>query len=154
MTFISQIDQNDDIGFAPRNVTAMQISERFDRVKGRALLAALIVFGVSFSSAAQANDLAPRAARQVKIGPISALTYYTVETDGFRVVTTIQPEDADENDFPARPVRFVVTLAAGQETMVSVPRDAGREAIELKIARVGDAIQIGEANGGRCLLQD
>jgi hypothetical protein len=120
-------------------------------MSSRALFAAFVFCGAIVSVAAHATDLAPTAARLVKLGPISALTYYTVEKDGFRVVTTIQSDDAAESDAHAMPVRFVVTLAPGQESTVSVPREAGLDAIELKIARVGDVIQVGRP-GDRAAL--
>jgi hypothetical protein len=113
----------------------------------RALLAALVFFGAPVSLTAHASDLVPTTARLVKLGPISALTYYTVEADGFRVVTTVQVDSAAESRLEAAPVRFVVTLAPGQATTVSVPRDAGMDAIELRIARVGDRIEITRADG-------
>src|SRR5258708_4852963 len=75
-------------------------------MNSRALFAAFVFCGAIVSVAAHATDLAPTAARLVKLGPISALTYYTVEKDGFRVVTTIQSDDAAESDAHATPVRF------------------------------------------------
>jgi hypothetical protein len=122
-------------------------------MSSRALFAALVICGAIVSVAAHAADLTPTAARLVKLGPISALTYYTVEKNGFRVVTTIQSDDAVESGSHAMPVRFVVTLAPGQETMVSVPREAGTDAIELRISRVGDVIQVGRP-GDRAALAD
>lgn len=113
----------------------------------RALLTALVFFGAPVSLVAHATDLVPATARLVKLGPISALTYYTVEPDGFRVVTTVQVEAAANDARDATPLRFVVTLAPGQGTTVSVPRDGGRGAIELRIARIGDRIEIARADG-------
>ena len=110
-----------------------------------AFLAALFFFTV-LCGVAQAASVKPMAVRQVKLGPISALTYYTVEKNGFCVVTTIQPDEDAEEDSDPLPVRFVVTLAAGQEAQVSVPCAAGAKAIVLKIARIGDAIEISLPN--------
>lgn len=112
----------------------------------RALLAALAFFGAPVSLVAHATDLVPATARLAKFGTVSALTYYTVEPEGFRVVTTVQVDTADDDGLDATPVRFVVTLAPGQAATVSVPRDAGRNAIELRIARIGDRIEIGRAD--------
>jgi hypothetical protein len=107
-----------------------------------ALFAALLLGGAIVSASAGAADLAPTAPRMAKFGAISTLTYYTVEKDGFRVVTTIQLDDAPGSGLAATPIRFVVTLIPGQETMLSVPREAGMDAIELKISRVGDVISV------------
>jgi hypothetical protein len=110
----------------------------------RSLAAALAIGGMIVSATAFAADLQPVSARLVKLDSVSALTYYTVEKDGFRVVTTLQPSDAAENAADATPVRFVVTLAPGQKTVVSVPRAAGTGAVEVEIARVGDTIRVSE----------
>jgi hypothetical protein len=107
----------------------------------RGLIAFLVLCGAMVSVAQAATDLAPMTARVVKLGGISALTSYTVEKDGFRVVTTIQSDDAAERGLKMPPVRFIVTLAANEEARISVPRDAD-PAIELQIARIGDRIEI------------
>jgi hypothetical protein len=110
----------------------------------RALLAVLALGVSTMSLAHAATDLAPITARLVELGELSALTYYTVEKDGFRVVTTIQSNDALEGDASMTPVRFIVTLAASQEARISVPRDSG-PAIELRIARIGDRLEVSRA---------
>jgi hypothetical protein len=113
------------------------------RLLRRALLA-LVLFGAmapATSGAGAATELKPVTARLVKLGAISALTSYTVERDGFRVVTTIQSDEAAGSDAPTAPVRFIVTLAPNAEARISVPRAAGR-ALELRIARIGDRIEV------------
>jgi hypothetical protein len=103
-------------------------------------LAALVVSNATV--AAQATDLAPAVARWMKLGSMSALAYYTIETDGFRMVTTVLPDHAAETNVYPSPMRFIATLAPGQTTIVSVPRYAGMDAIEFKIARIGDAVKV------------
>jgi hypothetical protein len=120
------------------------IDMRNKRYRG-ALLAALVLGGATVSAADTTTDLAPTTARVVRLGTISTLTYYTVEQDGFRVVTTIQPADASESGAAMTPVRFIVTLAPGEAARISVPRDSG-SAIELRIARVGDLIEVSRSD--------
>jgi hypothetical protein len=110
----------------------------------RALLAALALGGMTMSFAHAATDLAPITGRLVQLGEISALTYYTVEKNGFRVVTTIQSDDAVEADARVTPVRFIVRLAPGEEARISVPREIGPP-IELRIARIGDRLEVSRA---------
>ncbi len=111
-------------------------------LRHRALLV-LALLGASVSGAGAATDLAPTTARLIRLGAISALTYYTVETDGFRVVTTIQSDDAAATETPMPPVRFIVTLAPSAEARISVPQEVG-PAIELRIARIGNVIEVGQ----------
>ncbi|WP_020174034.1 hypothetical protein [Methyloferula stellata] len=111
-------------------------------VKG-AVLAALVS---NAAVAAQAADLVPAAARWLKLGSMSVLTSYTVEKDGFRVVTTVLPAYAAETNVYPSPMRFIATLAPGQTTIVAVPRYAGMDAIEFKIAHIGDMIKVSLPN--------
>jgi hypothetical protein len=120
-----------------------KILGRFNRI-GKSLLLAAVFFNAPLCGAAQAMELKPMMAQQVKLGPISAMAYYTIEKNGFRIVTTIQPDETVEGeDFDPLPVRFIVTLAAGQEVRISVPCEVGIKPIELKIARSGDEVEIG-----------
>src|SRR5258708_19131638 len=84
---------------------------------------------------AQAHSkLAPVCLDIVHLGSVSAMTYYTEEQDGFRVVTTIQE---DGRDTPV-PVRFVTILQPGQRAIVSVPAEPGVKAWALDLVRDGD----------------
>jgi hypothetical protein len=74
----------------------------------------------------------------VHVGAVSAMTYYTTEEDGFRLVTTVQE---DGRDAPV-PVRFVTTLQAGQSTVISVPAEMGARAWALEFVRDGDRIVV------------
>jgi hypothetical protein len=87
---------------------------------------------------AGAEHLSPVVADVAHLGAVSAVTYYTVEQDGFRVVTTIQE---DGRDTPI-PVRFVATLQAGQSSVVSVPAELGVPAWSLELVREGDQLII------------
>ncbi|HEX9489902.1 MAG TPA: hypothetical protein VF930_06425 [Stellaceae bacterium] len=86
---------------------------------------------------AQAHSkLAPVCLDIVHLGSVSAMTYYTEEQDGFRVVTTIQE---DGRDTPV-PVRFVTILQPGQRAIVSVPAEPGVKAWALDLVRDGDRL--------------
>ncbi len=116
----------------------IRIFGRFSRTS-KGLFFAALVLG-SAAAAGHAMDLAPAVARRMKSGSIAALTSYTNEKDDFRVVATVPPDYAGGTNVYPSPMRFIATLAPGQTTIVSVPRYAGIEAIELKIARIGDLI--------------
>ncbi len=85
---------------------------------------------------AGAEQLAPGSLDIVHLGSVSAMTYYTAEQDGFRVVTTIQE---DGHDTPV-PVRLIATLQAGQRTIISVPAEPGVKAWALELVREGDRL--------------
>src|SRR5262245_41954922 len=69
---------------------------------------------------AHADGLNPFQGRDIDLGDVSAVAYYTVERDGFRVVATLAKKDED-----AVPVRVVAVLAPGQSLTLSTPREWG-----------------------------
>ena len=54
---------------------------------------------------------------------------------GYQVVITAGTADPHA-------VRFVSTLALGQDAIVSVPRGEGQPALELRLRRVGDRVEL------------
>jgi hypothetical protein len=98
------------------------------------LLAAALTLA-SFG-AAQANGLKPIEGRSINLGDVSGVVYYTVEPDGFRVVTTLAQGEA------GTPIRFVSVLAPGQRVLLSTPRQA--DAVE--ISRNGDDVSVRKAS--------
>jgi hypothetical protein len=105
-----------------------------------AISMAVVISAVSSLPAhAGTKQLAPIAADIAHLGVMSAITYYTVEQDGYRVVTTIQEDTSDT----ATPVRFVTTLQAGQKAIVSVPGCApGAPSWALELVREGDHLVV------------
>jgi hypothetical protein len=93
---------------------------------------------IALPAQAGAEQLSPIVADVAHLGAVSAVTYYTVEQDGLRVVTTIQE---DGRDTPV-PVRFVATLQAGQRSVVSVPAELGVQAWSLELVREGDHLVV------------
>ena len=93
-------------------------------------------FTVASLGAAHASDLKPIEGRSVQLGDLSGVTYYTVQPDGFRVVTTLAQGET------GTPVRFVSVLAPGQRVVLSTPSRAGA----LEVSRTGDSLLIRNAN--------
>src|SRR5262245_14119337 len=106
-------------------------------IKQTALVAAL---ALSSLGPAHADGLKPFQGRVIDLGDVSAVAYYTVERDGFRVVATLAKKD--EN---AVPVRVVATLAAGQSLTLSTPHEAGAPADAVEIVRRADTLLVQEA---------
>ncbi|MET4390702.1 hypothetical protein ABIB73_006487 [Bradyrhizobium sp. F1.4.3] len=98
------------------------------------LLAA--AFTIASLGAAHANGLRPIAGQSINLGDMSGVAYYTVEPDGFRVVSTLAQGEA------GTPIRFVSVLAPGQRVVLSTPTQAG----VLEIARDGDTLHVRQAN--------
>src|SRR3974390_2639127 len=82
--------------------------------------------------AAQANGLRPIEGKSIDLGDVSGVAYYTVEPDGFHVVTTLAQGEA------GTPIRIVSFLASGQSVLLSTPQQTG----SLKISRNGDKVLV------------
>jgi hypothetical protein len=97
-------------------------------------------FAFAMLGAAQAggDHLQPAQAYRIDLGKVSGVAYYTVERDGFYVVTTLaQGEDGT-------PVRVVSVLAPGQSVVVSTPSEAGRAPTAVEIRRQSDTLLVRE----------
>jgi hypothetical protein len=94
------------------------------------LLAAAFTF--ASLGAAHANGLRPIEGQSINLGDVSGVAYYTVEPDGFRVVTTLAQGEA------GTPIRFVTVLVPGQRVVVSTPYQAPA----LEISRKGDELLV------------
>ena len=68
-------------------------------------------------------------------GGVSGIAYYTVEPDGFHVVTTLAQGEA------GTPIRIVSVLASGQSVVLSTSQRGG----SLKISRDGDQVRVRKA---------
>ena len=80
--------------------------------------------------------LAPMAASTVALGAYTGVAYYTVEDTGYQVVATVAAGEAGP------PIRFVSTLADGQNATLSVPQAVGSPALEMEFQRCGDAVVV------------
>jgi len=95
-----------------------------------------VAFGVASLTAARADGLRPIEGKSIDLGGISGIAYYTVERDGFHVVTTLAQGEA------GTPFRVVSVLAPGQRVVLSTPQQA--DAIE--ISRKGDSVFVRNAH--------
>lgn len=89
-------------------------------------------FTLASLGAAHASPLRPIEGRSIHLGDLSGVVYYTVEPDGYRVVTTLAQGEA------GTPVRFVSVLSPGQRALLSTPNQAGA----LEISRNGDNLTL------------
>jgi hypothetical protein len=100
----------------------------------RSMLVAAVLTVASLE-AAHADGLRPIDAKSIDLGEVSGVAYYTVERDGFHVVTTLAQGVA------GTPVRVVSVLAPGQSVAFSTPHQAGA----LEISRNGNSVLVRQA---------
>jgi hypothetical protein len=93
-------------------------------------------FALASLAAARADAVRPIQAKSIDLGEISGIAYYTVERDGFHVVTTLAQGET------GTPVRVVSVLAPGQSVVLSTARLAGA----IEISRKGDGLFVRRAN--------
>jgi len=94
------------------------------------------MFALSSLGSAHADGVRPIEAKTVDLGDTIGIAYYTVERDGFHVVTTLAQGEA------GTPIRVVSVLAPGQSVVVSTPRVAGA----IEISRKGDSLFVRRTN--------
>jgi len=93
-------------------------------------------FVLASLGAAHAEGLRPIQAKSIDLGDVSGVAYYTVERDGFHVVTTLAQGEA------GTPIRVVSVLAPGQHVVLSVASHTGG----LEISRQGNSVLVRKAN--------
>ena len=81
---------------------------------------------------AHADGLRPIDAMSVDVGELSGVAYYTVERDGFHVVTTLAQGKT------GTPIHVVCVLAPGQ----SVAFSTSHQVNALEISRNGDSVLV------------
>jgi hypothetical protein len=92
-------------------------------------------FTLATLGAARADGVRPIEAKSIDLGEVSGVAYYTVERDGYRVVTTLAQGQT------GAPVRIVSVLAPGQSVVLSTPRQEGA----LEISRSGNNLFVRKA---------
>jgi hypothetical protein len=100
------------------------------------LLAATFV--LSSLVTAHADGVRPIEAKSIDLGEVSGVAYYTVERNGFRVVTTLAQGET------GTPVRIISVLAPGQSVVLSTSQQPGGVEIE----RRGDSVFVGKTSPG------
>jgi hypothetical protein len=93
-------------------------------------------FALASVEAVHADGLRPIEAKSIDLGEVSGVAYYTVERDGYHVVTTLAQGMA------GMPIRVVSVLAPGQSVVLSTPHQADA----LEISRNGDSVLVRKAN--------
>ena len=93
-------------------------------------------FVVASLGTARADGLRPIEAKSIDLGEVSGVAYYTIEHDGYHVVTTLAQGEA------GTPIRVVSVLAPGQSVVLSTPDRPDA----LEISRKGDSILVHRAN--------
>ena len=93
-------------------------------------------FALASLEAVHAGGLRPIEAKSIDLGGISGVAYYTVERDGFHVVTTLAEGEA------GTPIRVVSILSPGQRVVLSTPTPAGG----IEISREGDRVLVHRSN--------
>jgi hypothetical protein len=97
------------------------------------LAAALILVPLG---AVHADGVQPMYAQTIDLGEVTGVAYYTVEQDGFHVVTTLVQGET------GTPVRVVNVLAPGQSVVLSAARAVGAVPVEVEISRHGDTLLV------------
>ena len=94
-----------------------------------------VAFALASLEAAHADGLRPIDAKSIDLGDVSGVAYYTVERDGFHVVTTLAQGMA------GTPIRVVSVLEPGQSVAFSTPHQTGA----LEISRNSDSVLVRKA---------
>ena len=97
------------------------------------LLATALVF--TPLEAVHADGLRPIEAKSIALGEVSGVAYYTIERDGFHVVTTLAQGEW------GTPIRVVSVLVPGQRVILSTPQKGA-----LEISRKGDSVLVRKAD--------
>jgi hypothetical protein len=102
------------------------------------ILSTLLAAALTLTShgATPVNDLRPLQGGTVHFGEVSGVTYYTVEPEGFRAVTTVAEGQT------GTPIRVVSVLAPGQRVVLSTPQQSDT----LEISRNGDSLLVRKSN--------
>ena len=77
-----------------------------------------------------------KAGLTVALGSTNVSIFYQPTARGFHVVATAGTEKSSDV------IRFDCTLMPGQEAAISVPRPVGQSAVELRLHRTGDVLEL------------
>ena len=85
------------------------------------------IFALAAVGTAKADQLRPMEGRQIDLGAVSGVVYYTLEGGGFRVVATLAEGEGT-------PLRIEAVLAPGQSLRLSIPHEQGTapESVEIR----------------------
>jgi hypothetical protein len=80
--------------------------------------------------------------RDIRLGHVTGVLYYTVEPEGYRITATLVSGAADQS------IKFIAMLGRRQRIVISVPRSATEPFRELEILRDGDSVIINHPVNG------
>jgi hypothetical protein len=116
------------------------LDESYAAPKDIAMSIRNLLFASAFAFAslgtAHADGLRPIEAKSIDLEDVSGVAYYTVQRDGFHVVTTLAQGES------GTPIRVVSILAPGQRVVLSTPHQA--DVIEIR--REGDSVLVRRVN--------
>jgi hypothetical protein len=92
--------------------------------------------GVDIPGAGHAEPLRPAETRNIDLGRVAGVAFYTVEREGYRLVISVQALET------GTPLRFVTTLAPEQQMTLAVPQPDGEHAVEVHFVRHGERIDV------------
>jgi hypothetical protein len=87
---------------------------------------------------AHAGEFSAFEAESISLGSIHGVVYYTVQLDGYRVITMV----AEGED--GLPLRFDLIMTGNQKLLISVPGRVGDQSEVLERSRVGDKLLIAQ----------
>ncbi|GBU17315.1 MULTISPECIES: hypothetical protein [Methylobacterium] len=116
------------------------------RIKTIALAMAAATAALTATTPVTAAEWKPATNKRIELGNFRGMAYYTVEKDGYRVVTTLAALNTNA-DHP-QVIRFVTTLKGDQTVNLSVPGTLGADGSETTIAlsRKGDVVEVADAS--------
>lgn len=82
------------------------------------------------------ESLRPVETRNIDLGRIGGVAFYTVEQDNYRLVISLQALET------GTPLRFVTTLAPEQQVTLAVPQADGENAVEVNFVRHGERVDV------------
>lgn len=112
----------------------------------RSLVCALVFTIGGGTVVVNAGELKPIQAQSIALGSIQGVAYYTVEPEGFRVVTTVT---AGENA-----LRLTSTLGPDQNVVLSVPGAVGEAETKIEFIRLGDQLFVNDGPVAAKLSRD
>jgi len=84
---------------------------------------------------AAAQELRPMQGRQIDLGGVAGVVYYTLESGGVRVVATLVEGEGT-------PLRIEAVLAPGQRVLLSIPHEPGVAPEVVEIRCRGDRLLV------------
>jgi hypothetical protein len=97
----------------------------------------------AFARAVPAESLRPIEIRNLELGAVAGIAFYTVEQDGYRLVVSLQVLET------GMPLRFVATLAPEQRVTLSAPRRPGEPWLDVNFIRHGEGIDVNASTAPR-----